>query len=121
MNNVLVTYEEMNNTTEVNIYSLSRMFELLKLKYKIKKVTLVNAQDIEWAGICIGIRPNSPTSCFLSSMIRNYKKIYVTLLDDDIIKLPQQHPDSWRAKYSKVCIKNCNYIISYTNVPTKHC
>ena len=104
MLNILVTYEVKDNTTDVNVVSLTDMFNYMGVSYKFMKTSMVRRGDIEWGDILLAIRPNSLYSYRIAKAAKRAGRYYILLIDDDIISMDKLHPDSWKRKYTVKCL-----------------
>lgn len=105
MTNILVTYEVVDNTTDVNVVSLTDMFNCMGVSYRFMKASKVRNRDMEWCDILISIRPNSKYSYRIAYTVKKAGRYYIPLIDDDIINLDRFYPDYWKKEYTVSCME----------------
>lgn len=105
MANILVTYEVLDNTADVNIVSLSDMFTCMGVPYKFTRTSQVKSNDLVWGDVILAIRPNSIYSLQIATAAKQSGRYYILLIDDDIINLDVSHPDYWKRKYTISCLE----------------
>lgn len=112
MSKILITYEKLTITTEVNLFSLRKTFQLLNFEVKEKRTDRVLQSDLCWCDFCLALRPNSIYSASISKLSGNGSFQYIVSLDDDILKLSSNHPECWRSKYTTICLRNAQALLS---------
>ena len=112
MSKVLITYERVNNTTDVNLASFRLLFSHMSVQYKEKKASNVSYSDLLWCDVCLAIRPNSIYSQRIAEAAKKSGIFYVVSFDDDLLNLPFGHPEEWKKKYALACLKCAKAIIS---------
>lgn len=112
MSKVLITYERVNNTTDVNLASFRLLFSHMSVQYKEKKASIVSYSDLLWCDVCLAIRPNSIYSQRIAEAAKKSGIFYVVSFDDDLLNLPFGHPEEWKKKYALACLKCAKAIIS---------
>ncbi len=100
MSNVLVIYEVKDNTTDNNITSLKRVLANMSSNVKVRKSSSVTTEEINWCDVCIANRPNSPYSVSVIKTVKRAGGFVIVSLDDDIMHLPDSHPNSWKKNYT---------------------
>ena len=112
MSKILITYERINATTEINLKSYNDLLSALHSGVRIKKSQEVVAKDIGWCDICLAIRPNSIYSVAIANATVSAGRYYISSFDDDIVNLPEDNPEAWKRKYAIKCIKISNALFS---------
>lgn len=112
MSNILISIEVKNNTTDNNIHSITTVLAEMDACVKVVTSSQVNSKDIEWCDVYVAIRPNSIYSLYISRAAKESGKFCVISLDDDLLNLPNNHPDNWKRKYTIACLKIGDALLS---------
>lgn len=110
MTKILIIYEKLHTTIEVNLSYLNDVFADYEKRYsKSKDVT---KDDLEWCDICYAIRPDSIYSIKIAKAIVKSGRAFFASYDDDLLNLPKGHSSRWRSEYVLSCIKASSVIFS---------
>lgn len=105
MSNVLITVEKKDNTTDHNVTLLSTIMSQMDTQLKVVKASNVTLKDIEWCDVYIANRPNSIYSQKISLIAKETGRFVIVAIDDDLLRLPNDHPDHWKCKYVSKCME----------------
>lgn len=105
MSNILITFEVKDNTTDNNLQGLTTVLAEMNTQFRVVKASCVVNSDIEWSDVYIANRPNSIYSLNIARAAKDSGRYVVVALDDDIINLPESHPDYWKRNYTLACLK----------------
>lgn len=103
MSKILVAFEVKNNTTDNNISSLMTVLSEMNTEVQVVRSSKIKASHIIWCDVLILNRPNSVYSLEVIKKAKQAGKYCILSLDDDIINLPNAHPDYWKRKYTLKC------------------
>lgn len=112
MINLLLVYDQMNTTTEVNLSGTKSIFDDGNHDVKIVQSKFVKQEDLEWCDVCFGNRPSSIYMVKLSQALRNSGRIFMSLYDDDLLNLPKGNSGRWKTKYVLKCLKYSDIVIT---------
>lgn len=108
---ILVIYEQINNTIEVNLSVLKIILHQKDIKQRYKMSKDVSEMDLNWCDICYSMRPSSIYTLNIGKLIRDTGRIFITAFDDDLLNLPKHNSGSWCIKYTRECLSLSDLVI----------
>jgi len=109
---VLIEFEKINNTTEVNnAYFTAVLLQCKGIDFKIKKVKEITSDDLNWCDIYLAIRPLSIYSLEVAKKVKEVGAFYITFFDDDLLNKDANPSRNWKANYAKSCLKYADIVI----------
>ena len=115
MKNILIIYDQIENTVEVNLAIFRAFFDVDYLTTTCKLSKSVSHQDLDNCDLCFAIRPSSMYSLDIARAIKSSGRYFVTLFDDDLLNIPRTSSLFWRVKYMKECMSLSDCVISGNN------
>lgn len=109
MKRILIIYEQIDTSVDVNIAGMKDVFQKEDLRFRLSK--WVKKADIEWCDICFAIRPNSVYTIAIGKSIIQSGRSFASLFDDDLLNLPKDNSNRWKAKYVRQSIILSQYVI----------
>jgi hypothetical protein len=109
MKKILIIYEQIDTTVNVNIAGLRDVLKGEDVRYSLSKQ--VTSNDLQWCDICLAIRPNSIYTLAIAKSVIDSGRFFVSLFDDDLLNLPEGHSFQWRSKYAKSILELSQYVI----------
>lgn len=111
MTSILVVYEQIDNTVEVNLAAIDTIFnfEGFSVRYALSRD--VTDMELNWCDVCYAIRPSSIYSVNIARAITESNRLYISLFDDDLLNLPSSHPSCWRKKYMLKCLQQSKAVV----------
>lgn len=104
MINLLLLYDQMNTTTEVNISGTISIFDDGNHTFRIKKSSTVTVDDLNWCDACFANRPSSIYMLRIGKALKNSGRVFMALYDDDLLDLPKGNSGRWKKYYVKKCL-----------------
>lgn len=112
MSKILLVYERINATTEINLQSYGALFEEVGIEMRSVQSNRVKNDLIKWCDICMLLRPDSTYSLAIARAAKSSSKYLIGSFDDDIVNLPERHPSAWKKEYTISCIRYLDAIFS---------
>ena len=111
MTRVLVIYEQIDNTVEVNLAAIETIFNVDGFVIRYRRSCSVTELDLNWCNMCYAIRPSSLFSASISQTLRESGRLFVSLFDDDLLHLPKSHSSYWRLDYMMTCLSMSKAVV----------
>ena len=112
MSNILITFEVKDNTTDNNLLAMTTVLSKMNTRYRVVQASSVVVSDIEWCEVYIANRPNSVYSLEILRAAKASGRYIVIALDDDIVNLPESHPDHWKRTYTLASLELGDALLS---------
>lgn len=104
MINLLLLYDQINTTTEVNISGTVSIYDDGNHSFRIKKSCTVTSDDLNWCDACFANRPSSIYMVRIGKALKRSGRVFMALYDDDLLDLPKGNSGRWKKKYVKKCL-----------------
>jgi len=111
MKNILIIYDQIDNTVEVNLTILRALFDVDYLSIQCQFSKSVTKHDLNGCDVCLAIRPSSLYSYNIAKSIKASGRKLVTLFDDDLLNITKSSSLFWRIKYMKSCLALSDCVI----------
>lgn len=112
MINLLLLYDQMNTTTEVNISGTLSIFDDGNHVIRIMQSKCVSREDLEWCDACYANRPSSIYMVRIGEALKNSGRVFMALYDDDLLDLPKGNSGRWKKKYVMKCLHLLDIVIT---------
>lgn len=112
MKNILIIYDQIDNTVEVNLAIFRAFFDVDFYTTTCKLSKSVSEQDLIGCDLCFAIRPSGLYSLNIARAIKSSGISLVTLFDDDLLNIPKTSSLFWRIKYMKECMSLSDCVVS---------
>lgn len=109
---LLLLYDQMNTTTDVNLSGTKSIFDDGNHEIRIMKSKCVRKEDLEWCDACYANRPSSIYMVRISKSLRCSGRFFISLFDDDLLNLPKGNSGRWKTKYVLKCIEGSDVVIT---------
>ena len=120
MSKILFVYETEMPTVSIVKEWWSNISDVYNIHSRFIKLIDVKRNDLNWCNVLILIRPNNSLSWRIALSAKMSGRFVITMCDDDLMHLPETHPDlPWRKNgfikalnYSSVIMSNSKYLIN---------
>lgn len=109
---LLLLYDQMNTTTDVNLSGTKSIFDDGNHDIRIMQSKCVTQEDLEWCDACYANRPSSIYMIRISKALRSSGRIFMSLYDDDLLNLPKGNSGRWKTKYVLKCIESSDVVVT---------
>ena len=109
---LLLLYDQMNTTTEVNLSGILSLYNDGLHICRISPTKAITIEDLNWCDACIANRPSSIYAVNISKAIRRSGRLFMSFFDDDLLGLPRGNSGRWKKKYVLTCVKNSDAVIT---------
>lgn len=112
MKNILIIYDQVDNTVEVNLTNLRALFDVDYLSIQCQLSKLVTKHDLDVCDVCVAIRPSSLYSYNIAKTVKSSGRKLATLFDDDLLNISKLSSLFWRIIYMKSCLALSDCVIT---------
>lgn len=112
MINLLLLYDQKNTTTEANISGTVSIYDDGNHSFRIKKSSMVTADDLNWCDACFANRPSSVYMVRIGKALKRSGRLFMVFYDDDLLDLPKGNSGRWKKNYVKRSIKMADIVIT---------